>query len=225
MVFVPGTVSSPVHYSGAPIRLGIPRQVTRPCTDNEWVQVDALHDRAVRGGTAGRNQGRRVNPSCVRWRRRRPGRRQATRSYPLFVYLMSSMERPYIGLASNPFWRVKCHNRLPDYGPGAKSTRKGAPMWRLRIVIGPFFRGSDVFHAQWRDESRKLPCRLSQGCLKALSYRAQGLCVWADRPRQLVARTSRSIKRHSRRLESATVARRRIHRLSTVERPASTSVR
>lgn len=124
------------------------------------------------------------------------------RSYPLFVYLMSSGNAPFIGVASNPFLRLRCHNREPGLPSGAKSTRHGAPRWQLRVVIGPFYRGSRSFHDQWRKESRKLSCRIAHGTLKAISYRSRGLCIWADDPQEVIRICISNIKRHNRRLQS-----------------------
>jgi len=133
-----------------------------------------------------------------------------SRSFPLFLYLMSSDRLPYIGIASNPPFRVRCHNREAGLPSGTKSTRAGAPNWKLVMVIGPFFKGAHEFHAQWRDESRKLNCRIAHGCLKALSYRTQGIRVWAAHP-QFVLRTCRhSVQHHTRRVAAAFDLLRRI---------------
>jgi hypothetical protein len=115
--------------------------------------------------------------------RKMSDRRRYTRSSPLFVYLMSSQKgSPYIGIAGNPTYRVRCHNREKGCAAGAKSTRMGAPRWKLRLVIGPFFRGSKMFHKQWRKESRGLGCRITQGFLKFILHMHTGLRLWADYP-------------------------------------------
>ena len=137
-----------------------------------------------------------------------------SRSFPLFIYLMSSGRHPYIGMASNPMYRIRCHNREAGLPPGTKSTRAGAPNWKLVMVIGPFYRGASRFHAQWRDESRKLNCRIAHGCLKGLSYRTQGIRIWATDP-QFVLRTCRhSVRHHTRRVAAAFDVLRRVNVLT-----------
>ncbi|MBL4664428.1 MAG: hypothetical protein JKY23_00475 [Nitrospinaceae bacterium] len=211
----PGTVGPPQHYSSAPLVITAPLSTYPPEQQSQWVRVDSL--RGVY--TPAAQMPLRSYQSTVRWRRRRR-RGQTKRASPMFAYLMSSKQRPYIGLASNPFMRLRCHNREANMPSGAKSTRSGAPHWRMRMVIGPMFRGADAFHAQWRDESRKLTCRLAQGCLKALTYRRDGLCVWADDPDAVIQNCLDNMRRHHRRLESALAFHRRIACLSSIPTPA-----
>jgi hypothetical protein len=125
------------------------------------------------------------------------------RTHPMFVYLMSSGTSPYIGIATNPTRRVFLHNRTNGTSSGLKSTRSGSPHWRLRIVIGPFMKGSRGFHAQWRRESRKLKCRLIQGLLKVLSYKREGLSIWSDDPDDLIRMCLHHIRNHKGRVSTA----------------------
>jgi hypothetical protein len=93
---------------------------------------------------------------------------------------MASQTMSFVGIASNPFHRLCSHNRIKGYPAGAKSTRSGAPDWKLKVIVGPFLRGAHAFHACWKEHSRKLHCRIAFGTMKAQKYRNQGLRVWAD---------------------------------------------
>lgn len=107
-------------------------------------------------------------------------RRFRTRRRPMFVYLMASADAPYIGLASDPMYRVVCHNRLLP--SGAKPTRSGRPNWRAQLIIGPFYRGAARFKREWSNDSRRLEPRIAHGVGKALEYWDRGLQIYARDP-------------------------------------------
>ncbi len=121
------------------------------------------------------------------------------RTTPLFVYLMTADGTPRIGISANPLRRVMSHNRSPGVPAGSKSTRPGAPNWRLDMVVGPFYRGARQFHAQWREHSRKLRSRLVFGCLQALIYADKGLRLWMRNPGQGVEICEEVLKTRQRR--------------------------
>jgi hypothetical protein len=110
-----------------------------------------------------------------------------TRAHPLYLYMMSHETQSYIGVSTNPLFRLNCQNRVPGFASGAKWTRHGAPNWKLDLIIGPFFRGANAFCRQWRDESRKKDCRIAHGCAKAIKYAHTGLQIWAADPQKTVA--------------------------------------
>jgi hypothetical protein len=117
----------------------------------------------------------------------------AVRTRPLFVYLLEvpaldgSVAASYIGLGSNPLRRTLCHNRLHGLGSSCKTTRLAAPKWRLRLVVGPFYRGARRFHDAWRHETRKLgpEQRLHVGWRQAQPYLTRGLRLWSPHPQRL----------------------------------------
>lgn len=106
---------------------------------------------------------------------------------PLYLYMMSHDTQSYIGVSTNPLFRIKCQNRIPGFPSGAKWTRNGAPNWKLDLVIGPIFRGATTFCRQWREESRKRDCRIAHGCAKAIRYAHTGLQIWAADPQRTVS--------------------------------------
>lgn len=123
------------------------------------------------------------------------GRRARRRRHPLFVYFMQATHGAcHIGCASDPL---------------ARARRRHAP-WRLEMVVGPFYQGARAFQSQWRRESRKPAYRLAHGFWKAVSYRAQGLCVWARCPARLLSLGLRSVRTKRQRLRSAFDRRRRL---------------
>lgn len=65
-----------------------------------------------------------------------------------FVYVITSEHRMYVGIASNPFVRVKSHNRTTGYPPGARITKQDAPHWKVKVVLGPFTRSSHLYR-EW----------------------------------------------------------------------------
>lgn len=106
------------------------------------------------------------------------------RACPLFLYMMSHDSQSYIGVSTDPLFRLNCQNRTPGFPSGAKWTRHGAPHWKLDLIIGPIFRGASAFCRQWREESRKRDCRIAHGCAKAIRYAHTGLQIWAADPQQ-----------------------------------------
>lgn len=75
---------------------------------------------------------------------------------PKWVYLLVEPRGgAYVGLASHPFHRVRCHNREDGYATFTKSTRAAAPHWQLVLVLGPCFRGGSAVREWWRRELRR----------------------------------------------------------------------
>lgn len=88
--------------------------------------------------------------------------------HPLFVYLCAA-EKPgadttipsKIGVATNPLLRERQLNGMaPGYSD--RGTRRGAPHWRLKMVIGPLAKGAVLLKQNWV-KSRTLECRLVAG--------------------------------------------------------------
>lgn len=122
------------------------------------------------------------------------------RPRPLFVYALEAkgplgqVEHTYLGLSSNPLRRALCHNRERGLGSACKTTRPVAPRWRLRVVIGPFYAGSRVFHDTWRNDTRKADAdtKLAYGVQWAQQYCARGMRLWSPTPKIVMQRTARA---------------------------------
>lgn len=80
-----------------------------------------------------------------------------------------------IGLASNPFRRVKQYCRRSRFWT-----------WSLELIVGPFYKGANLFKNQWQNQSRKLNCRIVHGCIKALKDKKRNLRVWAKEPSAII---------------------------------------
>lgn len=54
----------------------------------------------------------------------------------IYLLLNSKNDRTYVGSTTDPDRRLRQHNR--EITGGAKATSKGAPHWKLAVVVGGF---------------------------------------------------------------------------------------
>lgn len=93
--------------------------------------------------------------------------------HPLFAYMISDVGSPdakgiaYLGVSSQPLFRLRAHNREHGYRCNAKSTAR-AKHWRLMIVVGPWLvKGACEYKREWRLKSRKLKQRVQMAVWRA----------------------------------------------------------
>ncbi len=98
---------------------------------------------------------------------------------PLFVYLVKAKEcsrdKSRIGVATNPFTRVREHCRRSRWWK-----------WDIVLIVGPFLEGANLFKNQWQTQSRKFRCRVIYGVQKALSYRPRTINIYAKEPSEII---------------------------------------
>jgi hypothetical protein len=108
--------------------------------------------------------------------------------HPLYVYLLSDKRCinnpshhkvvPYIGVASNPFVKLRAHNRLgKQCGHGNQLTKAGAGHYQLELVFGPLWQGGGEFKKVCRRQSRKIKSRILRFCDYAKQMQQSGACT------------------------------------------------
>lgn len=103
------------------------------------------------------------------------------RRLPRYCYMMTAPSgNSYIGLASNPFHRLRCQNREPGFPSGAKATKADSPSWKITLVLGPFYRGGRTFKKAWKARARKSTCRVRFAILAARMLKRRGLRVYSN---------------------------------------------
>ena len=69
----------------------------------------------------------------------------------------------FIGFGRNPPKKVEKYNA--GRGKESKVTKKGAPLWMLHVIVGPFENEDDAkdFADCWKENSRGIPSRTERG--------------------------------------------------------------